>query len=72
LFRNTELKIAYKTKNTLRSHLQTKIRAINKHDLCTDVLTEMQRMLTYTGWFRRSYRHLWSTFLKTFWAKSVI
>jgi hypothetical protein len=26
----------------------------------------------YTGWFRRSYRHLWSSFLKTFWAKSVI
>jgi hypothetical protein len=23
----------------------------------------------YTEWFRRSYRHLWSSFLKTFWAK---
>jgi hypothetical protein len=25
-----------------------------------------------TRWFRRSYCHLWSSFLKTFWAKSVI
>jgi hypothetical protein len=25
----------------------------------------------YIGWFRRSYRHLRSTFLTTFWAKSV-
>jgi hypothetical protein len=33
LFRNTELKIAYKTKNILRSHLQTKTRAINKYEL---------------------------------------
>jgi hypothetical protein len=33
LFRNTELKIAYKTKNTLRSHLQTKTMGTNKYEL---------------------------------------
>jgi hypothetical protein len=33
LFRNTELKIAYKTKNTLRSQLQTKTMATNTCEL---------------------------------------
>jgi hypothetical protein len=33
LFRNTDLKIAYKTKNTLRSLLQTKTMATNIYEL---------------------------------------
>jgi hypothetical protein len=29
------------------------------------------RNISYTEWFRRSYRHLRSSFLTTFWAKTV-
>jgi hypothetical protein len=34
LFRNTELKIAYKTMNTLRNHLKTNKKTTNKYELC--------------------------------------
>jgi hypothetical protein len=36
------------------------------------VISNFPIVSVYTEWFRRSYRHLRSSFLKTFWAKSVI
>jgi hypothetical protein len=58
----------YDSKYNCRKYVSTVVR--NKIYFAKQEISNFIRY--YTGRFRRSYRHLWSSFLKTFWAKSVI